>query len=74
MSKHITDAEVEIEIRKIYDSESYKLARAENRYRQKRREELYAIRYYYKRGLELMAQGYTMENYRDKVNESLRPD
>lgn len=74
MSKHITDAEVEIEIRKIYDSEAYKLARAENRYRQKRREELYAIRYYYKRGLELMAQGYTMENYRDKVNESLRPD
>lgn len=74
MSKHITDAEVEIEIRKIYDSEAYKLARAENRYRQKRREELYAIRYYYKRGLELMAQGYTMENYRDKVNESLRPN
>lgn len=74
MSKHITDAEVEIEIRKIYDSEAYKLARAENRYRQKRREELYAIRYYYKRGLELMKQGYTMENYRDKVNESLRPD
>ncbi len=74
MSSRITDAEVEIEIRKIYDSEAYKLARAENRYRQKRREELYAIRYYYKRGLELMAQGYTMENYRDKVNESLRPD
>ena len=74
MSKHITDAEVEIEIRKIYDSEAYKLARAENRYRQKRREELYAIRYYYKRGLELMEQGYTLENYRDKVNESLRPD
>lgn len=74
MSKHITDAEVEIEIRKIYDSEAYKLARAENRYRQKRREELYAIRYYYKHGLELMKQGYTLENYRDKVNESLRPD
>ena len=74
MSSRITDAEVEIEIRKIYDSEAYKLARAENRYRQKRREELYAIRYYYKRGLELMAQGYTLENYKDKVNEAMRPD
>ena len=57
MSKHITDAEVEIEIRKIYDSEAYKLGSAEIRYRRKRRDLLY-----------------TPENYRDKVNESLRPD
>lgn len=33
MSKHITDAEVEIEIRKIYDSEAYRLGSAEIRYR-----------------------------------------
>lgn len=35
---------------------------------------LYTLRGYYKHGLELMKQGYTLENYRDKVNESLRPD
>ena len=57
MPKHITDAEVEIEIRKIYDSEAYRLGSAEIRYRRKRRDLLY-----------------TPENYRDKVNESLRPD
>ena len=74
MSKHITDAEVEIEIRKIYDSEAYRLGSAEIRYRRKRRELLYTLRGYYKHGLELMKQGYTLENYRGKVNESLRPD
>lgn len=29
MAKHLTDEEVEIEIRRIFDSEAYKLARAE---------------------------------------------
>lgn len=69
MAKHLTDEEVEIEIRRIFDSEAYKLARAEQRYRNKRREMLYAIRFYEKRGLELMAHGYTMENFKDKVDE-----
>ena len=74
MSSHITDAEVEIEIRQIYDSEAYRLGISEIRYRRKRRDLLYTLRGYYKHGLELMKQGYTLENYRDKVNESLRPD
>ena len=74
MSKHITDAEVEIEIRKIYDSEAYRLGSAEIRYRRKCRELLYTLRGYYRHGLELMKQGYTMENYRDKVDAALRPD
>lgn len=74
MSKHITDAEVEIEIRKIYASEAYKLGISEIRYRRKRRELLYTLRGYYRHGLKLMEQGYTMENYKEKVNESMRPD
>lgn len=74
MASRITDAEVEIEIRKIYDSEAYKLGISEIRYRRKRRELLYTLRGYYRHGLELMAQGYTMENYRDKVDAALRPD
>lgn len=66
--KGLTDAEVEIEIRQIYDSEPYKLARAEIRYRQKRRELLYNLRFYQKRGLELMKQGYTLDNFREKID------
>lgn len=66
--KGLTDAEVEIEIRQIYDSEAYKLARAEIRYRQKRRELLYNLRFYQKRGLELMKQGYTLENFKEKID------
>lgn len=74
MAKHLTDEEVEIEIRRIFDSEAYKLARAEQRYKNKRREMLYSIRFMEKRGLELMKHGYTMENFKDKVDEEVQEE
>lgn len=57
----LTDEEVEAEIARLTKSEAVKLARREQRIKYRRRQQLYTLRAYEKRGKELMAEGVTME-------------
>lgn len=57
----LTDEEVEIEIAKLQQSEYVKLARKEERIRYRRRQQLYYLRQYEKKGKELANSGITME-------------
>ena len=59
--KILTDAEVEVEIVRLTQSEAVKLARRELRIKYRRRQALYNLRNLEKRGAELMAAGITME-------------
>ena len=57
----LTDDEVEAEIERLTNSEAVKLARREQRIKYRRRQQLYQLRAYEKRGKQLIAQGVTME-------------
>ena len=57
----ITDEQVEEEIAKLQDSPLVKLARKEERIRYQRRQYLYTLRQYAKKGAELQQAGITME-------------
>ena len=57
----LTDDEVEAEIERLTKSEAVKLARREQRIKYRRRQQLYTLRAYEKRGKQLMAEGVTME-------------
>lgn len=59
--KLFTDDEVEREIARLENSDAVKLARREKAIRERRRQRLYTLRMYEKRGRQLMAQGVTME-------------
>lgn len=60
--KNMTDEQVEMEIQNLIDSESVKLAKKEQRIKYKRRQYLYQLRYYEKRGKQLAELGATLEN------------
>lgn len=57
----LTDEEVEREIERLLDSPLVKLAKKEQRIRYKRRQYLYQLRNYEKKGAELKKAGITME-------------
>ncbi len=57
----LTDDEVEQEIERLSKSEAVKLARREQRIRYRRRQQMYTLRAFEKRGKQLMAEGVTME-------------
>ena len=59
--KFLTDEQVEIEIAKLQQSQYVKLARKEERIRYQRRQYLYFLRNYEKKGKELAKSGITME-------------
>ena len=59
--KFLTDEQVEIEIAKLQQSQYVKLARKEERIRYQRRQYLYCLRNYEKKGKELAKSGITME-------------
>ena len=62
MSKDVlTDEQVEKEIEKLLKSPNVKLARKEERIRYRRRQYLYCLRNYEKKGKELAKAGITME-------------
>lgn len=61
----MTDEEVELEIARLSESEAVKLARLEQRYKYRRRQYLYQLRWYEKRGKELMAKGITAERFEE---------
>jgi hypothetical protein len=57
----LTDSQVEQEIEKLLKSPLVKLAKREQQIRYKRRQYLYQLRGYEKKGRELQAAGITME-------------
>ena len=61
----LTDQQVEMEIERLTNSEEVKLAKKEQRIKYKRRQYMYQLRFYEKRGKELMAEGVTAENIED---------
>lgn len=60
--KNMTDEQVEMEIQNLRDSDNVKLAQREQRIKYKRRQYLYQLRYYEKRGKQLLNAGATLEN------------
>ena len=67
--KALTDLEVEMEIERLSESEAVLLAIQEQRLANKRRQRLYQLRWYEKRGLELQKQGVTIEDLKKKEEE-----
>ena len=57
----LTDEEVEREIARLTATEAVKLARREQRIKYRRRQQLYTLRALEKRGLQMIADGVTME-------------
>lgn len=57
----LTDEQVEIEIEKLSESPYVKLARKDEQIRYRRRQRLYTLRNYEKRGKELAKAGITMD-------------
>ena len=66
----MTDIEVEEEIERLKKDEYVKLAQAEQRLRYRRRQYMYQLRNFEKKGKELAASGYTMENIRELMSET----
>jgi hypothetical protein len=58
----LTDREVEAEIERLLNSEDVKLAKKEQRILYKRRQYMYQLRSFEKRGVQLAENGITMDN------------
>lgn len=58
----LTDEQIEMEIQRLSNSEEVQIARREQRIKYKRRQYLYQLRYYEKRGKQLAELGATLEN------------
>lgn len=63
----LTDAEIEIEIQRLLDSDAVKLAKKEQRILYRRRQYCYQLRNMEKRGRQLEADGVTLENIERKL-------
>ena len=63
----LTDAEVEVEIRRLSESEYVKLARKEQRLKYQFRQKLYTLRSLEKRGKKLADEGITLDNMAEKL-------
>ena len=59
--EYLTDEQVEIEINKLVNSPLVKLAKKEEQIRYRRRQYLYKLRGYEKKGAELLESGITIE-------------
>ena len=66
----LTDKQVEKEIEKLQESPYVKLAKLEERIRYKRRQYLYCLRQYEKKGKELADSGITIEDLKRIDQES----
>lgn len=64
----ITDEQVEIEIDRLMKSDEVKLAKVEQRIKYKRRQYMYQLRYYEKRGKELLKLGISLDNIERILN------
>ena len=67
MAKEIlTDEQVELEIERLLHSDAVKLAKKETRIKLRRRQYMYTLRMYEKKGKQLAAQGITLEELEEK--------
>lgn len=66
---YLTDEMVEKEIERLQKSDFVKLAKKEERMRFRRRQQLYSLRLYEKKGKELAALGITMETIETMMKE-----
>ncbi|MCI8632474.1 MAG: hypothetical protein HFE64_03195 [Lachnospiraceae bacterium] len=74
MSKFLTDEQVQIEIDQLNESPAVALARQEQRLKYRKRQYLYVLRWYEKRGKELMAAGITYEAMVEDYNRLKQED
>ena len=70
----LTDAQVELEIARLQESEYVKLANRERRVRERRRMYLYSLRQLEKKGKALEAAGITMEVLNGMCEEEVEAD
>ena len=63
----LTDEQVEIEIERILNSEEFKLAKKEERIKNKRRQYLYCLRTMERRGRQLVKEGFTLDNIEERL-------
>ena len=68
-----TVEDVEQEIERLKDSYYVKLARKEERIRNRRKQYAYTLRMYEKKGKQLAAQGVSLESL-DELDEAIVPD
>ena len=59
----LTDEDVELEIKRLNESEAVQLAKKEHQYKYLRRQYMYTLRWYEKRGKELMKLGMTLDDF-----------
>ena len=69
MRETFTDTQVESEISGLLASDDVKLAKAEQRIKNRRRQYMYQLRTLEKRGKDLAEQGYTIENIETMFGE-----
>lgn len=69
----LTDEQVELEIERLSESPAVMLAKQEQRIKYRRRQYMYQLRCFEKRGKELMAQGITLDNLAE-MEKNLEPD
>ena len=75
MSKEfLTDKQVEEEIERLLNSDEVKLAKKEMRIKYKRRQYLYQLRNFERRGKELKEYGITLDNIDDLFEASLEEE
>ena len=68
MAKEImTDEQVEQEIARLQESDLVKLAKKEMRIKDRRKQYMWNLRTYERRGRQLAAEGYTMENITERM-------
>ena len=72
--KVLTDAEVEQEIKRLKESPMVTLGKVEERIRFRRRQYMYNLRKYEKRGMELDAAGVTVEKLLEEEKELRRAE
>lgn len=63
----MTDEQVEQEITRLQESELVKLAKKEERIKMRRRQAMYNLRFLERRGRQLAAEGYTLENIAERM-------
>lgn len=63
----LTDEQVEMEIRRLQQSDAVKLAQKEQQIKFRRRKQMYDLRWMEKRGKQLAALGVTMENIEEML-------
>ena len=63
----LTDAQVELEIDRLMNSKAVKLAKKEAQIKYKRRQYMYQLRTFERRGKELAKQGYTIDNIEQRM-------